>query len=113
MKYLNKIFDNIKVAMVVSDPDLNVTYANERCKEVFKALLNEEDFVGKNMRECHKPETIETISALYEEYREKKKSLDYYTMDIPDGKATVVNVPFYDGDTFAGVVEFVFESSLA
>ena len=39
--------------------------------------------------------------------------LDYYTMDIPDGKLTIVNVPFYEGDTFAGVVEFIFEGSLA
>lgn len=113
MTDLNKIFDNVKVAIVASDPDLNVTYANERCKEVFKALLNQEDFVGKNMRDCHQPETIEKILALYEEYREKKKSLSYYTMDIPDGKATIVNVPVYDGDKFTGCVEFVFESSLA
>ena len=73
MADLNKIFDNVNVATVASDPDLNVKYANKRCKEVFKALLNQEDFVGKKMRECHQPETIEKISALYEEYRQKKK----------------------------------------
>jgi PAS domain S-box-containing protein len=113
MTDLKKMFDKVKVAIVASDPDLNVIYANERCKEVFKALLNQEDFVGKNMRECHQAETIEKISALYEEYRKKKRTLDYYTMDIPDGTATIVNVPFYHGDDFAGVVEFVFEGSLA
>lgn len=113
MADLNKIFDNVKVAIVVSDPDLNVTYANKRCKEVFKALLNQEDFVGKSMKECHQPETIVKISALYEEFREKKTSLSYYTMDIPDGKATIVAIPVYDGDDFTGCVEFVFESSLA
>ena len=33
MADLNKIFDNVNVAIVASDPDLNVTYANKRCKE--------------------------------------------------------------------------------
>ena len=113
MADLNKIFDNVKVAIVVSDPDCNVTYANERCKEIFKALLNQEDFVGKNMKECHKPETMVKRSALYDEFREKKKSLSYYTMDVPDGKATIVDIPIYEGDEFTGCVEFVFEGSLA
>jgi len=113
MADLNKIFDNVKVAIVASDPDCNVTYANKRCKEVFKALLNQEGFVGKNMKECHKPETMVKISALYDEFREKKKFLSYYTMDVPDGKATIVDIPIYDGDEFTGCVEFVFEGSLA
>jgi len=34
-------------------------------------------------------------------------------MDEPSGKITVVNVPFYEGDVFKGVVEFIIESSLA
>ena len=34
-------------------------------------------------------------------------------MEEPDGKITIVNVPVYDESQFAGVVEFIFESSLA
>jgi transcriptional regulator with PAS, ATPase and Fis domain len=113
MADIEKMFDNLEVAIVASDPDFNVIYANERGKKVFKELLNEENFVGKNMSECHKPETMDKLKVLYQEYRDKKKTLDYYTMDIPQGTATIVNVPFYDRGTFAGVVEFVFESSLA
>lgn len=110
---VEKMFHNVRVAIVASDADFNVIYANERCKEVFKSLLQMENFVGTNMSQCHKPETMEKLRKLYQEYREKKRSSDYYTMDIPDGKATIVNVPFYDGETFAGVVEFIFESALA
>lgn len=114
MTDLEKVFENVQVPIVVSDADSKVTYANERCKQVFKALLNAENFVGKSMHDCHKPETVEKLNKLFQEYREKTRALDYYIMDLPDGgKATIVNVPFYDGDTFAGVVEFVFESSLA
>jgi hypothetical protein len=90
-----------------------VTYANPKCKAVFKALLQMENFVGTNMANCHKPETTDKLEKLFAEYKEKKRNLDYYTMDIPDGKLTIVNVPFYEGDTFAGVVEFIFEGSLA
>ena len=113
MADIKKMFDNVEVAIVASDPEFNVIYANERCKKVFKELLNEENFVGTNMSACHKPETMEKLKVLYQEYRDKKKPLDYYIMDIPGGKATIVSVPFYDGDDLAGVVEFVFESSLA
>ncbi len=110
---VKRIMDNVRVAIVVSDPDFNVIYANDRCKLIFKELLKEEDFVGRNMASCHKPETMEKLKVLYEEYRQKSRALDYYTMDVPGGKATIVNVPFYVDDEFAGVVEYVFESSLA
>ena len=110
---VEKIMDNVQVAIVVSDPDFNVIYANDRCKLIFKELLKEEGFDGNNMASCHKPETMEKLKVLYDEYREKSRALDYYTMEIPGGKATIVNVPFYEGDRFAGVVEYVFESSLA
>jgi hypothetical protein len=105
--------DRLNTAMVWCDTDFNVMGANPRCKQLFKDMLKVEDFVGRNMSECHKPETMVKLKQLFEEYREKKRKLDYYTMDTPDGKLTIVNVPFYDGDTFAGVTEFIFEGSLA
>jgi len=113
MKDLSRIFDNVQVAIVVADADTKIIYANDRCKKIFKELLNAENFVGKSMNECHQPETVEKLRRLFQDYREKKRALDYYVMDIPEGKATIVNVPFYEGDVFSGVVEFVFESSLA
>jgi len=42
------------------------------------------------MADCHKPETMKKLEGLFAEYKEKKKNLDYYTMDIPDGKLTFV-----------------------
>jgi PAS domain S-box-containing protein len=107
------VFDNVEVAIVVSDHDFNIIYANDRCKKVFRELFETENFVGKNMRECHKPETMEKLETLYREFRNRRRSSDHFTIEIPGGKATIVNVPFYDGDAFGGVVEFVFERSLA
>lgn len=109
---VKKMLDNLNVGAVASDADFNIIYVNRRAEELFKALMNAENLVGTNMRQCHKPETNEKLNMLFQEYREKKRALDYYVMDISGGKATIVNVPFYDGDDFAGVVEFIFESAL-
>jgi PAS domain S-box-containing protein len=106
------MLDNLKVAAIAADPDFNITYINKRGEELFKAIMNAENLVGSNMRACHKPETNEKLEKLFQEYRKRERTLDYYVMDIPGGKATIVNVPFYDGDEFAGVVEFIYESAL-
>lgn len=107
-----KMMENLNTAMVACDADYKVLYANEKCKELFKNLLQMEDFVGNNMADCHKPETMKKLDVLFEEYKQKTRKLDYYTMDTPDGLLTIVNVPFYDGDTFSGVVEYIFEGAL-
>ncbi len=113
MGNVEKMFKNLNTAVVSCDANFRVTYANEKCKQMFKASMGVEDFVGNHMGDCHKPETMEKLVKLFAEYKERKKNIDYYTMVTPDGKLTIVNVPFYEGDTFAGVVEFLFEGSLA
>jgi transcriptional regulator with PAS, ATPase and Fis domain len=109
---VKKMFENLNTAVVACDADFKITYANKKCKQRFKARLDMEGFVGNHMGDCHKPETMEKLEKLFAEYKGKKRNLDYYTRDIPDGKLTIVNVPFYEGDTFAGVMEFIFEGSL-
>jgi len=111
-KQMPMMFENLDTAIVASDADFKVIYANEKCKQMFKALLGVENFVGNNMAECHMPVTMEKLKKIYHEFSEKKIKLHYYTMDIPDGVLTIVSVPFFDGDNFAGVVEFIFEGSL-
>ena len=112
MGVVEQMFENLNTAVVACDADSIVTYANPKCKGMFKAMLQMENFVGKSMHDCHKPETTAKLEKLFAEYKEKKRNLDYYTMEIPDGILTIVNVPFYEGDTFAGVVEFIFEGPL-
>lgn len=110
---VKSMFDKLEVATVASDADFNVTYVNKRGEKVFKELLNQENFLGKNMARCHKPETMEKLKIMYQDFRDRKINLSYYTMDAPGGKITVVDVPYFNGDEFAGVVEFIFESGLA
>ena len=113
MVELAHMFNNLNVAIVASDADFKIIYANDRCKTLFKEMLEVENFVGNDLGDCHKPETTEKIKVLYQEFKARKKNLSYYTEDVPGGKLTLVAVPFYQGDDFAGAVEFVFESSLA
>lgn len=107
------MFENINVAILASDSNFKVIYQNEKCRQLLNEAFNRSDYIGADLSECHKPETTEKVKKYFEEYEEKKRLLDYYVMDEPDNKITVVNVPFYDGGEFAGVVEFIFESSLA
>ena len=108
-----KIFKILNTAVMMSDTNFKIIYANDKCRKMFKRSSNIENLVGMDMTDCHKPETMERLKTLYQEFAEKKKKLHYYTMDIPNGKLTIVDVPFYDGDNFAGVVEFIFRGSLA
>jgi PAS domain S-box-containing protein len=108
-----KMFETLNIAVMASDTNFKIIYANDKCRERFKISLSIENLVGMDMADCHKPETMDKIKTLYQEFAEKKKKMYYYTMNIPDGKLTIVEVPFYDGDNFAGVVEFIFEGSLA
>ena len=109
---VRNMFDNLKVATIASDASYKIIYINKRGEELFKALMNAENLVGTDMRGCHKPETNEKLKNLFQEYREKKRNLDYYVIDVPGGKATIVNVPFYEDGEFSGVVEYIFESAL-
>ena len=109
---IEKIFDSVGVAINVADANLRVIYANERCKKLFKEVFGLEGFVGKDLSECHKPETMKRIEVLFEEFKDKKRGLVYERADVPDGRVTVIHVPFYDGDQLAGVTEFTFESAL-
>ncbi|MBW1813709.1 MAG: PAS domain-containing protein [Deltaproteobacteria bacterium] len=87
---------------------------NEKSRQVFKLAFGTSDYMGRSIHELHKTETTEKIKTHYQEYLEKTRDLYHYVMDKPDGKITIVNSPFYTDDgEFAGVVEFIFDSSLA
>jgi hypothetical protein len=112
MSAATNAFENLNTGVVVSDPDFIVTYVNKRGYEIFDELKIPGLKVGGDMKECHKPETIEKLKVIYQEFADRKKKVHYYTAPGPEGLLTIVAVPFYDGDALGGVVEFVFESGL-
>ncbi|WP_225071576.1 PAS domain-containing protein [Desulfuromonas sp. CSMB_57] len=113
MSDVNTVWDNLNTAVIVSDPDFKVTYANQRAYTLFDELKIAGLEVGKNMAACHKPETMVKMKGIYQDFADKKIKINYLTMDGPEGTLTIVNVPFYVGDVLGGVVEMVFEGSLA
>jgi hypothetical protein len=108
-----KMFEHVNAAILACDANFKVIYQNEKCRQLFSEELGRANYIGADLSECHKPETTEKIKGYFKEYREKKRPLDYYIMEEADDKITVVNVPFYTGEDFSGMVEFIFESSLA
>lgn len=113
MSDISKAWENLNTAVVVSDAEFNVTYANQRAYELFDELKIPGLEVGKNMAACHQPETMEKMKVIYQNFADKKIKINYLTMDGPEGTLTIVNVPFYNGNALGGVVEMVFEGSLA
>ncbi len=114
MENLINMFNNLNVVVVAADADYKVIYQNEKSRRVFKQALGTSDYIGRSLLELHKPETNEKIKTHYREYREKKRNLYHYVMDKPNGKVTVVNSAYYNDDgAFAGVIEFMFDGSLA
>jgi PAS domain-containing protein len=113
MSYVTKVWDNLNTAVVVSDPDFNVTYVNQRAYEMFELLEIPGLRVGMNMAECHKPQTVEKLKGIYKAFADKKIKLHYYTADGPEGTLTIVAMPFYNGDILGGVVELVVEGGLS
>ena len=113
MSDVERMFENLNAGVVACDADFAVTYANEKYRQMAKALLGMEGFVGNHLGDCHSRQTMEKIEKHFAEYSQKKRNQYHYTMDIPDGKLTIVIVPFYEEATFAGAVEFVFEGPLA
>ena len=108
-----KMFEGLNVAIVAADADYKVIFQNEKFRKLFERVYGRSDYIGSDIREFHKAETNEKIESYFEEYTEQKRNLNYYVRDTPGGKITVVNVPFYDAGEFGGVVEFIYESSLA
>ena len=106
------MYDNVNTAILACNTESKVIYQNEKCRQLFEAVFGKADYIGTDITTCHSEETSKKIKNYIEEYKAKTRQLDYYVMDEPTGKVTVVNVPFYDGNTFKGMVEFIFESSL-
>jgi DUF438 domain-containing protein len=113
MESIKEALDNLQTPVLAADADMVVFYANDSCKALFKDALEQEDFVGKHMEGCHPPEAFEKLRKLYEEFKAGTKSISHYTRDTPEGKITVVQVPFFKDGEFAGAMEYIFAGSLA
>ena len=100
MGIATEMMDKLNTAVVACDRTLQVTYANPACKQAFKALLNMEDFVGKIwLIAINLDNLLVKLQKMFQEYKDKTRKLDYYTMDVPTANLPLSHVPVYDGDS--------------
>lgn len=113
MTDINKAWENLNTAVIISDSDFNIIFANEKAFRFMEKLEIKGLEVGKNMAACHQPETMKKLKNIYNDFADRKIKIKHLTSEGPDGTVTTVIIPFFNGDTFGGVVEMAFECSLA
>lgn len=95
--------NTIDGAMIVSDKEGTIIYLNEKAvsnyaKEGGRALI------GKNLKDCHKPSSNETIRRISE-----TGMTNVYTIEKKGKKKIVYQTPWHENGEFAGIVELSLE----
>lgn len=100
---LDKYFDEIPVAITVSDLEGNIVYMNEKSASIFekyggKKLLN------SSLYDCHNSISLEKIKQMM-----KGKMTNAYTIEKNGIKKMIFQTPWYENNKVCGMVEFSFE----
>ena len=103
-KYL---LDRLGAAVVATDADGIIVYLNRAGEDLFAKYGPPESLLGRNLADCHKPETMIRIKEMYDSFKNGDRRPRFYVRENEKGKRTVVQVPVYDGDELEGVMEFI------
>ncbi len=107
------MFSGLPVAMVVTDPDMKITYANPKGLENFSKWIDLwGSLIGRHLGDCHKPESMEKIRTMYDAFRNGDRTPRHYVRKREGGTRTILHVPIFEGNDFRGVIEMIFESAL-
>ncbi len=98
-----ELLDRIPLAVQYVDKDGFLRYLN-KAAAARPAIIKRE--VGINIRNCHaKPESIEMIERIFEDFRQGRKEPHYYATSA--GSKTIM-VPIFDtGENFIGVLSCI------
>jgi DUF438 domain-containing protein len=107
------MYDGLPVAVVAVDADMKITYANPKGVENFRKWVDRwGTLIGRRLEECHNPESMDKIRAMFESFRKGDRSPRHYVRKRDDVTRTIVHIPFSEGDEFRGVIEMIFECAL-
>ena len=98
------MFDWVKelsCAVTVCDTNGVVLYQNDKSKATFSPLG---DMVGKNLQQCHRPESWATIQRLI-----KEETSSTYTIEKKGIKKLIHQIPWYQNGIIGGLVELSIE----
>ena len=91
--------DSIDVAITVCDRAGTIVGMNERSKEIF-AEDGGGDLIGRNLFECHGPESAETIRRLI-----STGTSNTYTVEKHGTRKLIHQTPWHEDGVVAGLVE--------
>lgn len=95
---MDKCFEGLNgVAITVCDKDGNILDMNQRSADV-----NSEGkkIIGNNLFGCHPERAAKILQDLLQ-----NEKLNAYTIEKNGVKKLIYQVPWYDGDTFGGLIE--------
>lgn len=100
---LDKYFDEIPVAITISDIEGKIVYMNKKSEKVFekyggKALMD------SNVYDCHSPVSVEKIKQMMNE-----TITNAYTIEKNGEKKMIFQAPWYEKGKVCGMVELSFE----
>ena len=95
-------FQELNIAITVSDAEGNVLWMNNRSQEV-----NHGDFTGQNLLACHpEPAKAKLLEML------KQHNANAYTIEKNGIKKLIYQTPWLDNGVFAGYIELSIEIPL-
>jgi PAS domain S-box-containing protein len=102
--FASDVVDQMPVAVTVIGLDGTVLYYND-CAA--KMLDRKPEFVGRDVRTFHKPESAKRIEGMIEEFRAGRR--EEFHFEAPRGESTLaVTVgPLFEGGSLAGCIHCV------
>jgi len=98
---MDTCFEELPVAITVSDTEGNIIDMNRRSAEVNS---HGEKIIGRNLYDCHPPRAAAILRELY---AEQKKNV--YTIEKNGVKKLIYQTPWYKDGVFAGLMELSLE----
>ncbi|MFZ0471616.1 MAG: PAS sensor protein [Bacteroidales bacterium] len=87
------------VAITVSDTSGKILYMNDKSAVTFDKNGGKE-LIGKNLRDCHLPESWEKILAIM-----NSQKVNCYTIEKEGIRKLIYQAPWYENDRLSGMVE--------
>ncbi len=95
--------DELNVAITVSDTNGEILYMNKKSAVTF-AKYGGESLIGKNLKDCHKPESWDKIADMIENGK-----TNVYTIEKEGVKKLIYQTPWITNGEISGMVELSLE----
>lgn len=103
------IFDSLGTPAWFADKDKTLRYVNaagQAQKDIVAAL-------GKNIEDCHKPESVKDVKALYDKWSAGSREPQVYLRTVKKATKFNILIPVHGPKGFEGVVELSFRTGEA